>query len=225
MRPPAPPPNGYGAALLSGHMSPLALRIGRLSSPSLTLHDLAQAVIAARGGDNVIALEQLRANLLRGAEQLGVVDVRDIHEIAVLRQRLCQLVARFSGIDAVLLHRLLLRVLDALVEFGLGLLLVRLLLRHELVQRFLHVLHPAGLVRLGVERHPHAHGAHVHVVVRIDLAQHLAAQLGLFLGAVHAAHFKAANRRLKIVARVEFRLQLLLVVVHERLELVRDGRL
>ena len=148
--------------------------------------------------------------------------MRHAHQLALLVQRLCQLVAALRRQRLVLVNRLLLGVFHALVKLRLGLLLVLLLLIHELVQRVLHVLHTPGFVRLGMEGHPQSHRTHKHVVIGVYLAQHLAAQLRLLLRGEHAAHLESAHRRLELVLRAELLVQPLLVLVQKRLVVVQN---
>ena len=69
---------------------------------------------------------------------------------------------------------------------------------------------------------PEPHRAHKDVVVRVYLAQHLAAQLCLLLRRKHAAHLEPAHRRLELVLGAELIVQPLFVQVQERLVVVQN---
>ena len=104
---------------------------------------------------------QVRSDLAAGAEELVAGSARSAEELATAFDVGAQdgvgaeelLVVR-DGLGLVVLDRLLLGLLDALVEVILGVLFVLLFLRHESVQLFLQKLDATGLVSVGLPRHP-----------------------------------------------------------------------
>ena len=91
---------------------------------------------------------------------------------------------------------------------------------HELVELVLQVLDATSLVSLWVPWHPHTDRANKHIVVGIDLTEHLAAELSLCLGRIATTDLNSACVGLELVLLPELLAQAVFIRVDEGLVFV-----